>query len=160
MPWALAFVVLSLLLLVLIGQQTQWVAKTKLYAQPRFWPAVALVGMAAFAALHLWRLHRRRSTAEDWREARTWLRPFEFALWFMAYVWAVPIVGFLPASLIFAPALSWRMGYRGPRMLWTAAAFGAAVVVVFKSLLAVKIPGGLVYELLPGALRSFFIVNL
>ena len=32
-----------------------------------------------------------------------------------------------------------------------------AVVVIFKTLLQVKVPGGAIYELLPTALRSFFL---
>ena len=36
---------------------------------------------------------------------------------------------------------------------------GIATVVIFKSLLGVKIPGGLVYEYLPGTIRNVMIVR-
>jgi|GEM_PF-5204860 len=36
----------------------------------------------------------------------------EWAAWFLVDVWLVPIIGYLPMTLIFAPALTWRMGYR------------------------------------------------
>ena len=39
-----------------------------------------------------------------------------------------------------------------------AAGVGLFTVVLFKSLLQVKIPGGAVYEFLPGALRNFMIL--
>jgi hypothetical protein len=44
-------------------------------------------------------------------------------------------------------------------MLGSAVLVALAVVVVFKSFLSVKIPGGAIYEYLPDALRSFFILN-
>ena len=49
--WVLLAV--SLLLLSQIMDQTTWRNGGKLFAQPRFWPAVSLSGMAFFAALHL-----------------------------------------------------------------------------------------------------------
>ncbi len=158
--FALAFVALTLLLLSMITSETRWVEKTKLFAQPRFWPAVALGGMALMGGLHLYRLPWRRITRYDVGETRKWLMVVEYALWFMAYVLLVPLLGYLPMTLVFVPALSWRVGYRSRRMMGLSMAFAIAVVVLFKSLLAVKIPGGAIYDYLPGALRSFFIVNL
>jgi hypothetical protein len=38
--------------------------------------------------------------------------------------------------------------------------FAIAVVLVFKGLLSVRIPGALLYEYLPGPLRSFAILYL
>lgn len=160
LPFVAGFLAVSLLLLALIGVQTRWIEGTDTVAQPRFWPAVGLGAMAGFSALHLWRMKRRRLAREDRAELRRWAAPLEYALWFMAYVWAVPAIGFLPASLVFAPALTWRAGYRDRAMLAAAAAFAVATVIVFKSLLGVRIPGGALYELLPGALRSFAILNL
>ena len=52
-----------------------------------------------------------------------------------------------------------RLGYRSRAMMWISLGFGGAVVVLFKGLLSVRIPGGAIYEYLPGALRSFFILN-
>jgi len=158
--FALGFVVLSLLLLVQIGDQTIWAAKAEFFAQPRFWPAVGLGGMVAMGALHLYRLPWRRFTVNDRVELRRWAAVLEYALWFMAYVLLVPVLGYLPVTLVFVPLLSWRMGYRSRFMMITSIVFAVAVVVLFKSFLGVKIPGGAIYEYLPGALRSFFILNL
>ena len=158
--FALGFLGIAVLLLLLIGDQTTWVAKTKLSAQPRFWPAIGLILMVGMIALHLWTMPWRGLTRFDHAELRRWLTVFEYAGWFMAYVLVVPLLGYLPTTLIFVPALAWRMGYRSRPMMGICVAFSFAVVIIFKSFLSVKIPGGLIYGYLPGALRSFAILNL
>ena len=77
----------------------------------------------------------------------------------MVYVWLVPIVGYLPMTLIIAPLLCYRLGYRDRKILWAAAGVGLTIVVVFKAFLDVKIPGALLYEYLPGGIRNFMILN-
>ena len=69
----------------------------------------------------------------------------------------VPYMGYLPTTIVLVIALAYRLGYRGVRYLGSAALFGVLVVVVFKSLLQVKVPGGAIYEFLPNVLRSFFL---
>lgn len=95
----------------------------------------------------------------DRREVKVWLSVFEWAGWFLTYVLLVPLLGYLPTTLVFAPLMTWRMGYRSRLMMWTSVVFAISVVVIFKSFLQVKIPGAAIYEYLPGALRSFFILN-
>ena len=158
--FALGFVVLSLLLLVQIGDQTIWAAKAEFFAQPRFWPAVGLGGMVAMGALHLYRLPWRRFTVNDRVELRRWAAVLEYALWFMAYVLLVPVLGYLPVTLVFVPLLSWRMGYRSPQMMMISAGFAVFIVLFFKGVLAVRIPGAVLYEYLPDAWRSFAILYL
>ena len=157
--FAIGFFVIAVALLSQIGEQTRWVSKTQLFAQPAFWPALSLAGMVLFGALHWWRLPRRTIRAADWQESLYWLRPIEFALWFMVYVALVPLIGFLPCSVLFSTLLCRRMGYRDWRMLVIAALFGALVVIIFKSLLSVRIPAAMWYDALPGSVRSFFILN-
>lgn len=157
--FAIGFTAIAILLVALLGDQTVWKAKVKFFAQPRFWPAVGVIGMAVFGALHLKTLRRNRISRDDLNEARIWFESVEYALWFLVYVWVVPIFGYLPVTLVFAPLLTWRLGYRSRRMLWISALFALLVVVLFKTMLQVKIPGGLIYEYLPGGLRSFFILN-
>lgn len=149
----------SVLLLSQIGVETKFSASGKLFAQPRFWPAVGVIGMVGFGALHLASLLRYRQISSEVSEALTWLRALEFLVWFMVYVRAVPVIGYLPATLIFTVLLAWRMGYRSGRMLGAAAATGFGIVLVFKTLLSVKIPGGAVYEYLPDGFRNFMILN-
>jgi len=157
--FALVFLIAALLLLSQLGDQTRWVKRTKLFAQPRFWPAVAVGGMVLFSALHLWKLPRKRFVRADYVEWRNWLFAIEWVLWFLAYVTVVPILGYLPTTLVFVPILARRMGYRDRTMIWASIGFAVAVVILFKTLLQVKIPGGTVYEYLPDAVRSFFILN-
>ncbi len=158
--FAAGFFVVSAVLLTQIGGQTSpWLEDTRFAAQPRFWPLVGLGGMAGFAALHIWHLPRLRPVSADAHEARRWGLAFEWVIWFLAYVWLVPVIGYLPVTMGFAAALSWRMGYRSARMVWVSVGFGAVVVVLFKSVLNVKIPGAWLYEFLPGAIRNFFILN-
>ncbi|OIQ31213.1 MAG: hypothetical protein BM562_09125 [Alphaproteobacteria bacterium MedPE-SWcel] len=158
--FVLTFLTLSVLLMSVIGQQTAWVQKTAVFAQPRFWPAVAVAGMVVLSALHLWRLPFRRIGRADLREVLKWAQALEYALWFMAYVLLVPLIGYLPVTLVFVPALARRMGYRSRRMRMIAVIFAGATVVLFKAVLAVRIPGAALYEFLPDAWRSFAILYL
>ncbi|MBP0485080.1 tripartite tricarboxylate transporter TctB family protein [Sagittula salina] len=151
-----AFLGLSVILLSQIAAQTAWIEKARSFAaQPRFWPAVALGTMVVSLALHLWQMTRRRPRREDWQEARRWLEPVEYAGWFMAYVFLVPWIGFLPMSLALACGLSWRLGYRSVRWMALAAAFALGTVLLFKGMLGVKIPGAVLYEALPDGWRGF-----
>ncbi len=157
--FAIVFVVAAALLLSQLGSETKWMKGTKFFAQPRFWPAVSVIGMVVFGGLHLWKLPRRGFAQVDVKEWIIWFKAIEFVLWFLAYVLLVPILGYLPMTVAFMLLLTYRLGYRDRFMLSVSAAFGVAVVLVFKGFLNVKIPGGAVYEYLPGALRTFFIIN-
>lgn len=147
----------SLFLAFNLPAQTTWVSNTKLLAQPAFWPYAAVIAMVLFSALHLLSAILSEKLDGRWQEVGFWVRSIEYAGWFMVYVIAVPQLGYLPTTILFAVALAVRLGYRGFRMLGSAALFGAVVVILFKSLLQVKVPGGAVYEYLPNALRAFFL---
>ncbi|WP_299026391.1 tripartite tricarboxylate transporter TctB family protein [uncultured Sulfitobacter sp.] len=155
--FSVMFLLFSIALLFSLPTQNTWVGNTKLFSQPAFWPYAAVITMAVFSALHL--VSSLVSPALDgrWREVWFWIRSIEFAGWFMAYVIAVPQLGYLPATVLVAVTLTWRLGYRSAKMLLLAAGFGCAVVLIFKTFLQVKVPGGALYELLPTALRSFML---
>ena len=76
----------------------------------------------------------------------------------MGYVALVPLIGYLPVTLVFVPLLARRMGYRSRLMMGISIGFALMVVLLFKGVLAVRIPGALLYEYLPGGLRNFFIL--
>ena len=156
--FAVAFLLLSLLLLAQIGSETQWVKRAKLFAQPAFWPAVGLIGMTAFASLHLISSLLSRRSQGRARELWVWAHSLEYTLWFMAYVVLVPYIGYLAATLLFTVSLTFRAGYRAPRPLIAAALSGFFIVLIFKGLLAVKIPGGAVYEYLPNGMRNLMLL--
>lgn len=158
--FAVFFLIVALVLLYQLPEQTKWFSKrTKLVAQPAFWPALALGGMVLFAALHLLGSLLSPRIYGRLKEVSLWLRSIEYALWFMAYVWLVPQLGYLPSTVLFMPLLAWRVGFRDRRLLGGMALLGVAVVLLFKTFLAVKIPGGALYEYLPDALRSTMLLN-
>ncbi len=137
--------------------ETTWAPGTRLLAQPAFWPYAAVIAIVLFSVLHLISSLASPPIDGRWKEVAFWIRSAEYAGWFMVYVIVVPRLGYLPATMLFAVALSYRLGYRGLKILGSAALFGAIVVVVFKSLLQVKVPGGAAYEHLPGTLRAFML---
>lgn len=157
--FGIVFLLASVWLLSQLGAETKWVKRTKFFAQPRFWPGVAVGGMVLFGGLHLWTLPRRRMVKADFIEWKIWFFGIEWVLWFLAYVWVVPWLGYLPTTMIFVPLMVWRIGYREAKWMWISAGFAVAVVLLFKTFLQVKIPGGAVYEYLPGGVRSFFLLH-
>lgn len=156
--FAVIFLVFCLFLLVNLRAQTTWAGGTKLFAQPAFWPYVAVFSMTGFGVLHLIGSLVSPKLGGRWIEVTFWLRSTEYAGWFLAYVLLVPRLGYLPATLVFTFALALRLGYRSRAALLSATGVGLAVVVVFKTFLQVKVPGGEMYELLPGAMRSFMLI--
>ena len=169
--FALAFFLFALFLLSQVTSETKFsgvaklyekgrlFAKGKLFAEPAFWPLVGVLGMAVFGAFHALSTWRRRAPGGELAEGAFWLRALEYFLWFMIYVQLAPLIGYLLATLIFTAALALRAGYRRRRTIALASLAGLAIVLIFKTLLSVKTPGGAIYEYLPGALRTFMIVN-
>ena len=113
--------------------------------------------MTSFALLHWFGSICSPRLAGRWLEVQFWLRAIEYALWFMAYVLLVPYLGYLPSTIIFILVLTFRVGYRDRKFFAAAAVVGFAVVVIFKSLLQVKVPGGQVYESLPDGIRALML---
>ncbi|MEL6793853.1 MAG: tripartite tricarboxylate transporter TctB family protein [Pseudomonadota bacterium] len=168
--FALLFIAFALFLLTQLTAETKFSGVEKLYEkgrlfrkgalfkEPAFWPMVGVIGMTIFGAFHAVGAWRRRAGGGELTEGAFWLRAFEYLIWFMIYVQAAPLIGYLAATMIFAALLALRAGYRG-RLVLYAALTGLAIVLIFKSGLSVKIPGGAVYEYLPDGLRTFFIVH-
>jgi hypothetical protein len=52
--------------------------------------------------------------------------------------------------------LALRLGYNARMAAWSAVG-GLATVLLFKTFLSVKVPGGAIYEYLPNGLRAFMI---
>jgi len=155
--FALAFLVLSLWLLSQLNEQTTWKAGAKIAAQAPLWPSIAVGGMVFFAALHAFSSALSARIPGRWTEVGLWFRSLEYAGWFMAYVFLVPILGYLPVTLLLCFLLVLRAGYRSRAMLSASVVAGFVVVVVFKSLLQVKVPGGQIYEYLPTTARAFML---
>lgn len=154
----------SLFLLWNMTEQTVWTSGNAWSGQPGLWPRLAVIGMTLFSALYLF--HSLRDAGRDARlaglgeEVLRWVFSLEYAAWFMAYVFLTPFIGYLASSVLFTIALTLRVGYRSRQALVSAAVVGIATVLLFKSFLQVKIPGGAVYQSLPDGLRNLFILYL
>lgn len=157
-------------LLAQAGRQLRWLASVDLHKQPGFWSLLALAGMTVFALLLLCNNRAALSSAARAAErsntvannaAGLWgyLGALEYAFYFLVYVFAVPRIGYLPATLLGFALLTWRAGYRDGEMFAYSQIAGLAIVLVFKTGLQVKIPGGALYTLLPDALRNFMTAN-
>jgi len=158
--FAAFFFVAAVLLLAQISEQTKWIDGTKLFTQPRFWPAVSLIGMTVFSLIYLISSFYKGREKKNTNEVVLWGKSLEYAVWFMGYVVVVPIIGYFLSTLVFMYALSLRTGYRERTILMMAGAVGIVIVVVFKGFLSVKIPGGQLYEFFPGTLRNFMILYM
>lgn len=157
--FAWVVLIVALFLLSQIYQETTFKPGGKLFAQPRFWPAVSLIGMAGFAALHLLGSALSERIEGRWKEVALWFSALEYAGWFIAYAGLVPFAGYLPSTIIAAVLLTFRVGYRR-RLAFLSAIGGAfAITLLFKSFLQVKLPAGQIYEALPDGLRQFMIIN-
>ena len=152
------FLAFALFLLSQMGVETKYAASGGFAAQPRLWPAIGVTGMVLFGTAQIvkcWRWPIPAAAAEVF----IWIRALEYLAWFMAYVAVVPVAGYLPSTVAFTVLLTVRLGYRSLLILLLAAALGAAIVIVFKTGLSVRVPGGFLYEHLPGGLRNFMILN-
>ena len=140
-----------------ILDQTTYKDGAKLFAQPRFWPAVSLILMTAFAAFHLLGSALSERIEGRWREVWLWISSLEYAGWFMVYAFAAPYTGYLLTTIAFAVLLALRVGYRSTKMLLGAGGSALLTVLLFKSLLKVNLPSGRIYEQLPDGLRPFML---
>jgi hypothetical protein len=158
--FAVAFLLVGVVLLSLLGEQTKYIDRMKLLRQPGFWPAVSLGGMVLFSALYAFQSWQQKqdSHANAGPEVRLWFKPMEYGVWFMAYVFVVPSLGYLLSTLAFCLGLAMRAGYRQKLVLAWAGIAAVGIVVLFKSFLGVKIPGGAIYEYLPDTARNFMIL--
>lgn len=138
-----------------LGAEARWLRRLPWFQQPALWPSLAIYGMLGFAALNMVLVLFKAPSERERREVWAWLRALEFAGWYVGYAWIVPVLGYLPASVLVMAALVWRLGLRTPGALAAAIAFGVGVVLVFKSALRVGIPGGQLYGLFPPEVQLF-----
>lgn len=153
--FSIMFLAFALFMLWSLPTQAPWHDGAKLAAQPALWPTVSVIGMAVFGLLHFIgsicspRIHGR------WAEVFIWVRALEFGGWFITYVLALPYIGYLPSSLLFGVLLSLRLGYRSAQALISSVALAIVTVALFRGLLHVNVPGGLIYQYLPDGIRAF-----
>ena len=163
--FAALLVLMGAFLLYLIPDQTKWFKSLPLLKQPRFWPAMAISGFTLFAVgygLAVWFRVRREQASlhEEVDEMIEWVRPLEYVAYFLIYVFMVPIMGYLFATIAYFVLMTFKTGYRGKKMFTIAVLLAVFIVVLFKSLLQVKIGPGMWYDMLPQDMANFFIVDL
>ena len=161
--FAILMLFIVMVLLVSIPFETKWFDGVPLVKQPRLWPTFCLLGMALFGFLYsiqIWRNYKTQlgQVQGELNELSSWLRPLEFVFYFVLYVWSVPLAGYLLSTLLFFSLLTIRAGYRTLLMFWVSLATGFGIVIVFKSLLQVKIASGAIYDYLPDGWATFFMI--
>lgn len=157
--FAWAVLLFSLFLLSQIFEQTAYKSGAKLFSQPRFWPALSLLCMTGFAAFHLLGSMLSERIDGRWKEVLLWVQSVEYAGWFIAYAALVPLLGYLPSTVIFSVLLALRVGYRNRAPLVAAALSAVVIVLLFKTFLQVKLPAGQIYEALPAGLRQIMLTH-
>ena len=151
----------GLLLLALLPDQASWIdTKRGWFTQPMVGPAIGLTIMTLFAGLRAWRGFRRwhpdSNLLEDLFSALSNYRVaiISGALFFI-YINCLPIIGFVPASLIFVTTLLWLS--RLLDRFW----FGATLFTLFLMVMIFRVGVGLwlpdvwLYEQLPTQWADF-----
>lgn len=87
------FLAFLVFMLTQLGEQTKVIKRTKWFAQPNLWPTVSIWGMVIFGFLHWASSALSARIPGRWKEVEFWLRAFEYVLYFLIYVWLVPILG-------------------------------------------------------------------
>ena len=89
-------------------------------------------------------------------ELEMWVRALEYVAYFFAYTAAVLTFGYLLSTLAMALFLTFRLGYRTWRWMGLAFVTALAIVLIFKTLLEIKITNNIwLYNLLPEAWGGF-----
>lgn len=158
--FALLFFAFALFLLSQLGTETKVVKRTKWFAQPALWPMIAIWGMVIFSGMHLLSSVLSPRIPGRLKEVTFWLMSLEYVSYFLIYVVAVPWLGYLPSTMLFAAFLAIRTGFRSRGAIGISLTFGAVVAIVFRALLQVNIPAGRVYEYLPDSVRVFALTYL
>ena len=147
-----------------IGSQTKWVSGVSLLLQPRLWPGICLGGFLLFSIGYLIQSLRdvgrdKDATLNDriWQpqELFNWLQTLEYTAYFLIYVSLVPKLGYLFSTLLFCFLMTLRAGYRKIKFLIWAVFGGFLIVIVFKTILRIKMPGGELYSLFPDRISNF-----
>ncbi|NUB45239.1 tripartite tricarboxylate transporter TctB family protein [Fertoebacter nigrum] len=158
----LFFAISLALLLALFAVTRPGQASGGWWTRPALAPGVALGLLVLANLVTLARsavdLRRRPATTAERAEARArmlgWLRPLEFLAYFAGYIWALGLVGYFAATLLFLLGLMLRVGLRSPRWLLAGALTALALTAVFRMGLGVWMPPAMAYDLFPAAIRT------
>lgn len=159
--------VLSVGLLICIPFATQsGPANQGWWTQPWLMPTVSLVFFTG-TAVYLFAQHlltaRRIDVQVDWAEVSAelfeWLRPLEFFIYYIIYIWLLGLVGYFLSSAIFATGICMRVGLRERRWVYISIIFALTLTALFRWGLHIFFPAAALFEIFPGGLRTFLIRN-
>ncbi len=137
------------------------------WTQPIFMPALTLSIIVVPALILCWRHFRSMRANPDLRpgsratrvELWQWLKPVEFFVYYVLYIWLLSLIGYFLSSLIFILLLSWRVGLRSKTWMLIALLFAITLVALFRWGLGVWVPQADLYELFPKDMRIFLMKN-
>jgi len=117
----------------------------------------ALVNFYSSWKVHRWRQRFLLPTDASY-ETSKYLAALEYVAYFVLYTLIVPVLGYLFSTLLLGTFLTWRLGYRTPKWLFTGFASSLAVVIIFRSFLQIKTPLNIwLYDLFPAGMRAFML---
>jgi len=117
----------------------------------------ALWNLRASVKVHRWRKRFMLPTDAKF-ELGKYVAALEFAVYFIIYTLAVPILGYLAATLILGTFLTWRLGYRTPVWILRGLVCSFVIVLIFRTFLQIKTPVSIwLYDQLPTAMRAFML---
>lgn len=91
-------------------------------------------------------------------ELEKYLAALEYVAYFILYTVIVPIFGYLLSTIFLGTFLTWRLGYRTHRWLFTGFLSSLMIVFVFRSFLQIKTPVNIwLYDFFPVATRGFML---
>lgn len=133
------------------------------WTQPAFMPRLSLIliaGPALYMTIqHFWPMIQDRSKRPDRSDVNAellqWVKPTEFFIYYVIYIFLLGLVGYFLSSLIFVLGLSWRVGLRGRRWGIIAVITAVGLIVVFRWGLRVWIDPPLLFDIFPRSIRLF-----
>ena len=137
------------------------------WTQPAFMPRISLLliaSTATYLCFQHFRTLRNGSTTEPAgtslkNELIQWIKPLEFFIYYIGYIYLLDLIGYFLSSLIFILLLAWRVGLRSPRWMLTGFLFAIVLVAAFRWALGVWVPQAELYALFPRDIRIFLMNN-
>jgi len=138
------------------------------WTQPAFMPRLSLI-LIALTATYLCFQHFRANRSNKLEETKgettlkseliQWIKPLEYFIYYIGYIWLLDLIGYFLSSLIFILLLAWRVGLRSPRWMLAGFLFAVSLVAAFRWALGVWVPPAELYELFPKDMRIFLMNN-
>ncbi|MBV7328963.1 tripartite tricarboxylate transporter TctB family protein [Chloroflexi bacterium TSY] len=137
------------------------------WTQPAFMPGLSLLVVtisAGYLVIHHIRskrrtLNRPHQSSRLSAELLQWLKPLEFFVYYIGYIWLLGQIGYFLSSLIFIVMLCIRVGLRSTKWMLTALLFAIALIALFRWGLGVWVPPAELYQLFPREMRIFLMNN-